>query len=106
MGTERNPQNPHPGSEQSPKLRLAGRLDGNVNGRPFSLIAEDRDVTFDAGQFRTLLTVRRSWLAAVQPLGEFLHRAGMRFLVRVPWFGKVEVFPNPHYLIRLILLRT
>jgi len=85
---------------------LAGRLDGNVNGRPFSLIAEDRDVTFDAGQFRTLLTLRSSWRAAAQPLREFLRRAGMRLQVRVPWFGKVELFPNPHYLIRLILPRT
>ena len=106
MGTERDAQSPHPGSEQSPKLSLAGRLDGDVNGRPFSLIAKDRDITFDAGQLRTLLTLRRSWGSAVQPFLAFLRRAGLRLQVRVPWFGTVEVYPNPHYLIRLTLPRT
>ena len=45
MGPERGAQDPHQGSEQKPKLSLAGRLDGHVDGRPVSFVAENRDLT-------------------------------------------------------------
>jgi hypothetical protein len=105
MGAERDAQGPHQGFEQGPKLSLAGRLDGNVNGRPFSLTADNRDVTLAVSRVSTLLSLRRSWQDTVQPLHEFFRRAGIRLLVQAPWLGTFEVFPNPSYLTRL-LLRT
>ena len=82
---------------------LAGRLDGDVNGRPFSLIADGRDITVDAGRFSTLLGLRSNWRPAARPLQALFRRAGLRLLVRVPWFGRVEVSPNPSLLLRMIL---
>jgi hypothetical protein len=106
MGPERDAQNPHQGFWQKPKLSLAGRLDGYVDGRPVSFVAENRDLTLSTSKLSTLLTLRRSWQATVQPLRAVRERAEIRLMIRIRWFGKVEVFPNPNYLIRLLLPRT
>jgi len=82
---------------------LAGRLDGFVDGRHFSFVTENRDIVLHAGRIRTLLTLRRGWKTTVQPLLAVLERAEIRLMLRIGWFGKVEVFPNPIYLIRLLL---
>jgi hypothetical protein len=105
MGDERDSQDPLKGPEQSPKLSLAGRIDGSVCGRPFSLTAENRVVTLAVDRFGTLVSFRRSWQSAIQPLLELFRRAGLRLVVRVPWLGTLELFPNPGCLTRL-LLRT
>ena len=39
----------------------------------------------------------------VQPFFAFLVREDIRLLVQVRWFGRVEVFPRPKYLVRLFL---
>ena len=106
MGADWDAQDSHQGVGQKPKLSLAGRLDGYVDGRPVSLVAEDRDITLITGKFRTLLTLRRSWQAIMQPLQAVLERAEIRLLVRMGWFGQVELFPNPNYLVRLLLPRV
>jgi hypothetical protein len=106
MGPERHPESSHEGSRQKPKLSLAGRLDGHLDGRPVSLVAENRDLVLHAGRIRTLLTLRRSWKSTVQPLRAVLGRAEIPLMLRIGWFGKVEVFPNPIYLIRLLLPGT
>ncbi len=106
MGPERDAENPHQESGQRPKLTVAGRLDGHVDGRPVSLIAEDCDLTLDVGNIRNLLRLRRCWRAAVQPLRTFPLRADIRLLARLGWFGKVELFPSPNFLIRMVLPPT
>jgi hypothetical protein len=76
-----------------------------VDGRPVSLVAEGRDLIFRAGDLATLLAPRRSWQATVHPLRALLQRGGIRLLAQVPWVGKVELFPNPNFLVRLFLPR-
>ena len=105
MGPDWDAENPHERSEQKPKLSWAGRLDGHVNGRPVSLVVENRDLILVADKIRTLFTLRRSWRATVRPLRVLLERADVRLLVRVGWLGRMEVFPNPSFLIRLFLPR-
>jgi hypothetical protein len=81
---------------------MAGRLDGFLNGRPVSLIAQDGNVTLNS-DLRSLLGLRRHWCSMVQPLFAILGRADIRLSVRVRWLGEVEVFPRPQYLVRLFL---
>ncbi|QDU29310.1 hypothetical protein ETAA8_44180 [Anatilimnocola aggregata] len=81
---------------------MAGRLDGFLNGRPVSLIAQDGNVTFNS-DMRNLFGLRRGWKSMVQPLLAILGREDIRLSVRVRWLGEVEVFPRPHYLVRLFL---
>ena len=87
-------------------MSLAGRLDGYMDGRPLSLVAENREITLIARRLRTLLALRESWWAFGQLLGNFLQPAGIRIVVRMKWFGNVEVFPRPNFLTRLLLPRT
>ena len=103
MGPERDDEDPHQGPGPRPKLSLAGRLDGNVDGRPMSLVAEGRDLVLGAGKLATLLALRKCWRFTVRPLQALRQHGGVRILAQVPWLGKVEVFPNPNFLVRLFL---
>lgn len=106
MGAERHRQDPHPRSGHSPKLTVAGRLDGFVNGRPMSIVAEDHQVTIVPGEFGALLElykIRRSWRSVVGPLRIFFHKANIRLFVRVGWFGRVQFFPDSGLLSRWLL---
>jgi hypothetical protein len=82
---------------------MAGRLDGFLDGRPLSLIAQEGTVTLNSNNLSSLLKLRRSWRTMVQPLIAILDREHIRLLVQVRWLGKVEVFPRPKYLVRLFL---
>jgi len=105
MGLEWDCENPDGGIGPAPKLTMAGRIDGEVDGRPVSLIAERQTLVFSAKSVRTLLTLRRSWRSMVQPLRALLTRSDVRLLVRVGWLGSAEVLPNPSYLVSRLLPR-
>lgn len=105
MGLERDDEDPHLGSGSSPKLSLVGRLHGDIDGRPVSLVAENRKLTVAADNLRTLLALRRTWRASLLPLQCVFERVGIRVQIRSRWFGLKEVFPNPQYLISLLLPR-
>ena len=81
---------------------MAGRLDGFLNGRPVSLVAQDGNVTLNS-DLRSLLRLRRNWSSLVQPLLAILRREDIRLSVRVRWLVEVEVFPRPPHLVRLFL---
>ena len=87
-------------------MSLAGRLDSYLDGRPLRLVAENREITLIAARLRTLLALRGNWRAFGHVLHNFLQPAGIRIVVRVKGFGKVEVFPRPNFLTRLLLPRT
>ncbi len=106
MGPEWDCEDPHGRIGPTPKLTMAGRIDGEVDGRPVSLTAERQTLVFSAKSVRTLLKVRRSWRSMVQPLRALLTRSDVRLLVRVGWLGSVEVLPNPSYLVRRLLPRS
>jgi hypothetical protein len=87
---------------------LAGRLDGILNGRPLSIVAEDHQVTLlpdGFGALFELIKIRRSWRFVELPLGMALRRANIRLLVRLGWFGQLQLLPNPSFLLRLFLPR-
>jgi hypothetical protein len=82
---------------------MAGRLDGFLDGRPLSLIAQEGTVTLNSDNLSSLLKLRRTWSTMFQPLIAILDWQDFRLLVQVRWLGKVEVFPKPKYLVRLFL---
>ena len=85
---------------------MAGRLDGSVDGRPVSLLAEDQNISLFVNRFRTLFTFRKSWRTTLPALRTFLRATNFRLLVRVKWFGYMELFPRPSLLFRLFLPST
>jgi hypothetical protein len=103
MGSKRNDEDPHGGCGPTPKLRLAGQIDGVVDGRPVSLVAERQDLVLTVVRWRTLLTIRRSSRFLIRPVSEFLAQADLRLFVRIKWLGQVEVNPNPSLFVRLLL---
>jgi len=103
MGAERDDEDPHRRRGSTPKLRLAGRIDGVVDGRPVSLVAERQDLVLTVERWRTLLTIRRGSQSLIHPLREFLTRSHIRPFVRIRWLGRVEVHPKPSFLVRMLL---
>ncbi len=103
MGVKRDREDPYRAVGSRPKLTLAGRLDGNVGGRPVSLIAENRDLILEVSNLRTLFTLRRIWRLSAQPLLAMLKLSDIRFKVRISWLGSVEVSPRPPFFVRLML---
>ena len=103
MGPERDDEDPHRGCGSTPKLRLAGQIDGVVDGRPISLIAERQDLVLTVGRWWTLLTIRRSSRSLIRPLRAFLTQSDIHLLVRIRWLGRVGVHPNPSFLVRMLL---
>lgn len=85
---------------------MAGRLEGAVGDRPISLLASDRDVTLVVNQFSTLFTSRRGWRTVAPPLRVILAATRLRLVVRLKWFGDLEAWPNPGFLVRMLLPPT
>ena len=106
MGTQRYSQTQHQGLGRRPKLRLVGRLDGDLDGWPLNLVAASRDIVLVADRFRTFVTLRRSWKLNQQTVQNLLARTDLRLLIRVGRIGPAEVFPHANWLIRLFLPRV
>jgi hypothetical protein len=102
MGSEWDHEDPHRGRGATPKLRLAGRIDGVVDGRPVSLVAERQDLVLTVRHWRTLLTIGRTSRSLIEPLRAFLTRSDIRLFVRIRWLGRVEVRPHPSFLLRML----
>jgi hypothetical protein len=109
VGAERHREDPHPRPGHNPKLTLAGRLDGFVNGRPVSLVADGDTVTLVPGSTSTLLALirlRRSWRHVADLPRQVLGRTNIRLYVRVGWFGRVQLLPDTSPFFRLFLPST
>ncbi len=59
MGSERHDEDSHKGPWHPPKLTLVGRLEGTLDGRPWSLEAEKGDLALTVAGLASLLSVRR-----------------------------------------------
>jgi hypothetical protein len=105
VGLERDDEDPYHRSGPSPKVILVGRLVGEIDGRPVSLVAENGEVVLAADKLRTLLALRRTLKTTMSPLRRVLRTFGLRVLIQSRWFGTVEVLPKPNYMIRFLLPR-
>jgi hypothetical protein len=103
VGPQRDDENSHGRRRSTPKVTLAGLVDGFVDGRPVSFIANSQNLVLAVQRWRTLLAIRRSSCSVIEPLRTMLTRADIRLFVRLPWLGEVEVHPNPSLLVRSLL---
>lgn len=84
---------------------MVGRIDAKVDGRPVSLISENKTLVFDVSRIRTLIKTRRGLRAAFKLLRSLLAQTDMRIMVRIGRLGNFELFPNPSYMVNLTLPR-
>jgi hypothetical protein len=105
VGSKRQDEDSHLRSGPSPKLSLVGHLHCELDGRPVSLVAENRELVLYADKLKALLALRRAWQASRLPLRSFVERAGIQVLLRSRWFGTLEVLPNPNYFLSFLLPR-
>ena len=103
MGIEWDHEGPYGRIRSCPKLTLAGRINGSIDGRPVTFVAERENLVFEVREWRTLLSARHGLRSIVKPLRAFFSRSDIRLLVRIRCLGSVEVLPNPAFLVRLIL---
>ncbi len=84
---------------------LAGRIDVQVDGWPMSFVAEGKNLILNAGGFRQLLTLQRRWKGLFKPLRQCFTRADIHLLLQTHWLGRIELLPNPPYVVRMLLER-
>lgn len=104
MGAAWNSENPHEGHGHFPKLIMAGRLTGTLDGRP---------VVIDANGSGLVVTFTSLWTAwsSTRSIGSLLPVLGMLKQHRIPLrlsvagLGAVEVLPRPSALARILAPR-
>lgn len=85
-----------------PKLMLAGRLVGTLDGRPVVIAADDSGLVVTAAAFQTAWAGRRSVRSLLPVLG-MLKRNGIPVRVSVGGLVSLEVLPSPNPLMRILM---
>lgn len=94
MGLGRLSQDPHVGGRHRPKLTLAGRLAGTLNGRPWSSEMSADSVTLRLAGVSQALLVRRIWFSASRSLALFPPE-NLPVYVRVGIYPAFRILPRP-----------
>ena len=100
MGVARYAQDPHAGHGFVPKLILAGRLTGTLDGRPVVIDADGSGLTVSFAMLRTAWTARRS-AASLLPVLGIAKRYGVPVRLKVAGLVSLEVLPVPSTLLRM-----
>jgi hypothetical protein len=98
VDSQRHDEDPHP-RDLLPKLILAGRLTGTLDGLPVSIDASDTGILASLGGLGCLVPLLRS-ASQVRPLLGQLAAAGIPLTVRLAGLT-LPVLPRPHWLVRL-----
>ena len=102
MDPARYDEDPHTGYRQSPKLILAGRCTGTLDGRPVVISADDSGVTLDVSTLRSALTLRKCG-SGVVPVLQSMNAVQIPLKVRVFGTVSVAVLPKAGWLVRLLV---
>ena len=102
MGAARDAQDSHAGHGFVPKLILAGRLTGTLDGRPVVIEADESGLTVSFPSFRSAWAARRTTVASLPAL-RWLRQARVPLRVRVAGLLTVEVLPTPSAVAKLIV---
>ena len=100
MGSARDDEDSHAGHRHVPKLILAGRLTGSLDGRPVVISAEDGQVTVDMSTLRSAWTLRKYGNAAL-PLLQVLKASSIPLTLRLAGSVSVPVLPKAGWFVRL-----
>jgi hypothetical protein len=100
MGSARDPQDPHAGHRHVPKLILAGRLTGTVDGRPVVISADEAGVILDVSTLYSGWRLRK-YGSAVLPVLKWLNTLHIPLVMRVAGAVSVPLLPKSGLLVRL-----
>ena len=100
MGSPRDAEDSHARHGYVPKLILAGRLTGTVDGRPVVISADDAGVTLDLSSLRSAWKLRNYGSAAF-PVLQLLKASRIPLTLRVAGALSVPVLPKAGLLVRL-----
>ena len=101
MGAAWHDEDPDEGHGNAPKLILAGRLAGTVDGRPVVIEANDAGILL-AATLRTAWSMRR-FVQALVPLLLILRQAGVPLRIDVAGVVTVSLLPSPSPLARIVV---
>ena len=100
MGSARHTEDSHAGHRHVPKLILAGRLTGTLDGRPVVISADDAGLTLDLSSLRSAWTLRK-YVSVGLPFLQFLKAAHIPLTLRLAGSLSVPVLPKAGWLVRL-----
>ncbi len=100
MDSQRHDEDPHPRG-RLPKLIVAGRLIGTLNGLPVSINASERGILITLGRLGSLLPLARS-AGQMRSTIQLLAAAEVSLAVQLGGVS-LSVLPRPHWLIRFLL---
>ena len=102
MGAARDLENPDEGHGHIPKLILAGRLTGSLDGRPVVIEADESGLLLNVPAFRTAWTARRTVRSLLGVL-QTLKRYNVPLRLRVAGLVTVELLPRPSTLATIVV---
>ncbi len=100
MGSARHTEDSHAGHRHVPKLILAGRLTGTLDGRPVVISADDAGLTLDLSSLRSAWTLRK-YVGVGLPFLQLLKAAHIPLTLRLAGGVSVPVLPKAGWLVRL-----
>ena len=100
MGSARDDEDSYAGHRHVPKLILAGRLTGTLDGRPVVISADGGEVMVDISTLRSAWTLRKYGSAAL-PFLQFLKASRIPLTLRLAGSVSVPVLPKAGWLVRL-----
>jgi len=100
MGSARDDKDSHAGHSYVPKLILAGRLAGTLDGRPVVIGADNAGVTLDLANLRSVWTLQ-NYGSVVLPLLQLLKALQIPLTMRVAGAVSVPLLPKAGLLVRL-----
>jgi hypothetical protein len=104
VGAARDAQDSHAGHGFVPKLILAGRLTGTLDGRPVVIDADERGVMVSFASVATAWAARRSATALV-PVLAVAQRCTVPVRLNVAGLVSLEVLPRPSRVVRMLVPR-
>ena len=104
MGAPWNSENPDEGHGHFPKLIMAGRLTGTLDGRPVVIDANDSGLVVRFTSLWTAWSSTRS-IGSLLPVLRILEQHHIPLRLSVAGLGTVEVLPRPSVLARILAPR-
>ncbi len=100
MGAAWDDENPDERHGYVPKLILAGRLTGTLDGRPVVIEAGESGLLFSMSSFQAAWAARRT-VAALLPVLQTLRKLKVPLRLRIAGIVSVELLPNTNTLAKL-----
>lgn len=101
MGAARDDENPDKGHGCVPKLILAGRLTGSLDGRPVVIDADDSGLLVSIPAFQTAWTARRT-IGPLLPVLLTLKQLRVPLRLQIAGVVSVQLLPSTSVIAKLL----